>query len=39
MTPEEQVREQIHRLLTASGWIVQDAKDANVYSPSILIAP
>ena len=30
MTPEEQAREQIDRLLTASGWIVQDAKDANL---------
>ena len=32
MTPEEQAREQIDRLLTESGWVVQNAKETNLYA-------
>ena len=32
MTPEEQAREHIDRLLTDSGWVVQNAKETNLYT-------
>lgn len=32
MTPEEQAREHIDRMLTESGWGVQDAKATNLYT-------
>ena len=32
MTPEEQAREHIDRLLTDSGWVVQNAKETNLYA-------
>ncbi len=32
MTPEEQAREHIDRLLTDSGWVVQDYKAINLYA-------
>ncbi len=32
MTPEEQAREQIDRLLIESGWVVQNAKETNLYA-------
>ena len=32
MTPEEQAREHIDRLLADSGWVVQDAKATNLYA-------
>ena len=30
--PEQTARQEIDRLLTAAGWSVQDAKEANVYA-------
>ncbi len=32
MTPEEQSRQEIDRLLTAAGWAVQDFKAANIHA-------
>ena len=32
MTPEEQAREHIDLMLTGSGWVVQDAKETNLYA-------
>ncbi|AMV29403.1 Type-1 restriction enzyme R protein [Gemmata sp. SH-PL17] len=32
MTPEQKARLQIDRLLTATGWVVQDFADMNVYA-------
>ncbi len=32
MTPEEQAREQIDRMLTESGWVVQDYKAIDLYA-------
>ena len=34
MTPEQQAREDIDRLLTQAGWAVQDAESLNLYASS-----